>query len=44
MATLVLTVAGGAIAGPAGATMGSLLGNAIDHRLFGAARRGAAGG
>lgn len=40
MATLVLTVAGGAIAGPAGATAGSLLGNAIDHRLFGAARRG----
>jgi len=35
MATLVLTAVGTAIAGPAGAALGSLVGQAIDTQLFG---------
>ena len=34
MATLVLTVVGGAIGGPVGAALGGLLGNAIDQEIF----------
>lgn len=34
MATLVLTVVGGAIGGPVGAALGGLLGNAIDQEVF----------
>ncbi|WP_333570815.1 phage tail protein [Sphingomonas sp.] len=34
MATVVLTVAGGLIGGPFGASLGGLVGNAIDHQLL----------
>ena len=34
MATLVLTVAGGAIGGPIGAAIGGLIGNAVDREIF----------
>lgn len=39
MATLVLTVVGGMIGGPAGAAIGGLIGSAADHALFRAPRR-----
>lgn len=39
MATLVLSVVGGAVAGPIGAALGAMAGNAIDHAVFRPAAR-----
>ena len=38
MATLVLTAAGNAVAGPLGAALGSIVGQSIDQQLFGSGR------